>query len=374
MSDYKKIVVNTKNYSVEDMLQGTQPICDTKILEGNEWSFSQDELPATVYYETTSVEVPKVYTFASDTDHVEDRTGRTQEQINRTFYKRMCKEIPSPSGEPITVKNVEEGYVLSAEIKGNTQLFKRARGSQDEWIVIPNDEGRDTVAFEYKIDSTQAIISNNGETYPIYANEEDKAYKKLISLGGVDDVKDTLEIKEDGSGVKVSSFNKYKLTGSENIELDTTYPPTDTNYLRFRITTPFTLVANPKGQCSVTSWIDLISTSVNKFSFGGTATSRNLVHCIIEKDKLKSQDSAGMAEWLRNNNVEIEAQVTPLVTTIPKEIMPTILTHNKTNILSVGNGVNASSFKFNIPIDKFADLESRMQALESVTVDNILNK
>ena len=69
---------------------------------------------------TDSTGKTSILKLASDTDHVEDRAGRTQEQINRTFYKRMCKEIPSPNGGPITVKNGEEGYVLSAEIEGKT--------------------------------------------------------------------------------------------------------------------------------------------------------------------------------------------------------------------------------------------------------------
>ena len=57
---------------------------------------------------------------SSDTDHVQDRTGRTQEQINRKFYKRSCREFTADSTGKITVTNGEEGYVLSGEIKGQT--------------------------------------------------------------------------------------------------------------------------------------------------------------------------------------------------------------------------------------------------------------
>lgn len=54
MSNYNKVVVTTSTYSVTDMIEGSTPICDTKILSGSSWSFSSNELPATVYYETDS--------------------------------------------------------------------------------------------------------------------------------------------------------------------------------------------------------------------------------------------------------------------------------------------------------------------------------
>ena len=316
---------------------------------------------------TDSTGKTSILKLASDTDHVEDRSGRTQEQINRTFYKRMCKEIPSPSGEPITVKNGEEGYVLSAEIKGNTQLFKRAKGSQDEWIVIPNDEGMDTVAFEYKLDSTQAIISNNGEKYPIYATEEDKANKKVISLGGLGDVQDTLEILDDGSGVYTHSLYDYKCTGDEYLSV----LATQTSNTFGVLISPVVRFKNGIATCDKLNKNTSYQADEIGFSFAGTGKDELVIR--FDKTQISTVEQAKL--WLKTNTPTFKgARLTPTVTHIPKEIVPAILTHNQTNILEAGGAVKPSSFKVTVPVDKLAEIEARLQALESTTVDVVLNK
>lgn len=320
---------------------------------------------------TDSTGKTSILKLASDTDHVEDRAGRTQEQINRTFYKRMCKEMPSQNGEPITVKNGEEGYVLSAEIKGNTQLFKRAKGSQDEWIVIPNDEGRDTVAFEYKLDSTQAIISNNGEKYPIYATEEDKANKKVISLGGVGGVYDTLEILEDGSVVYIQNTIEKLFDGEDGREwLDA--GTSTTEYITY-----YQVQRDAKNggdalrvicdkATGLAAWKDPVQTGCSM------GTSDQALYLSFKKTDVPTKNDVNA--YLSKNPYTIKYQLaTPIVTHIPKELVPTILTH-KTNILEAGGAVKPSSFKVTVPVDKLAEIEARLQALESTTVDVVLNK
>ena len=332
---------------------------------------------------TDSTGKTSILKLASDTDHVEDRSGRTQEQINRTFYKRMCKEIPSPSGEPITVKNGEEGYVLSAEIKGNTQLFKRAKGSQDEWIVIPNDEGRDTVAFEYKLDSTQAIISNNGEPYPIYANEEDKANKKVISLGGVGDVKDTLEILEDGSAIYMQRNAKHVVDGSRSFGMSSqnetligigSLLPTGTfkaDLNNIRIISD--KIKCKKGtDCKPNAW-SITSGDVSDESYIAVWDNGHVM-AVLQKS-VYGNNIDEVKSYLNTNPLTIIGQLaTPIITHIPKELVQAILTHNKTNILEAGGAVKPSSFKVTVPVDKLAEIEARLQALESTTVDVVLNK
>ena len=452
---------------------------------------------------TDSTGKTSILKLASDTDHVEDRSGRTQEQINRTFYKRMCKEIPSPSGEPITVKNGEEGYVLSTEIKGNTQLFKRAKGSQDEWIVIPNDEGRDTVAFEYKLDSTQAIISNNGQSYPIYEStiqgktrilkapkgtqnwveispdeerntaqfdykleslkpvgtpEEIKglpdlggvptaidvydrgkrkliintkeialdsvakwgvfnsytnviafelatpdvagwnaylaqqkangmpvtvryqldtpiemqlteeqakyyeAHKKVISLGGLGDTKDTLEILEDGSGIWLNRLARVVLNGSENWSIGNT----GTQNYYYQCTLPFGTQSG--GVSDKYSFAAIGQSDINQ---GFYITGNSLVRVRYGTEKPLNDFKQDLST---NNLTIICILATPIITHIPKEIVSAILTHNQTNILEAGGAVKPSSFKVTLPVDRIAEIEARLQALESTTVDVVLNK
>ena len=294
---------------------------------------------------------------ASDTDHVEDRSGRTQEEINRTFYKRMCKEIPSPNGEPITVKNGEEGYVLSAEIKGNTQLFKRAKGSQDEWIVIPNDEGRDTVAFEYKLDSTQAIISNNGEPYPIYANEEDETNKKVISLPFEED---KVTLNDDGSAtwIKAGETNLV-LTGVENWVLKPDYSSDIT------LTCMCDLNVSKKDNVVICDKLNYITTPELKSKRGVYGGGWNgAIYMSLLKTELETADLSGFKKWLSINKPSFTYMIESHVTThIPKELMPTILT-DKTNILEVGGAVKPSSFKVILPVDAIGELRAEINEIK----------
>lgn len=46
----KKVVINSLTYTATDMKSGTTPICDKTTLAGNSWTFTQDQLPATVIY------------------------------------------------------------------------------------------------------------------------------------------------------------------------------------------------------------------------------------------------------------------------------------------------------------------------------------
>ena len=467
MSDYKKIVVNTKNYSVEDMLQGTQPICDTKILEGNEWSFSQDELPATVYYKTTSVEVPKVYTFASDEDHVEMASGRTLREEYMGVLKTMGKEFVSTDGNPIEVNNGVEARLINAEIKGQTVNsisytnkldcfsikfhemtvekdgwlnFKRGTGNKYltiktsytnlqpntnytlvvevdklevgcimanvDWVstsfvtnlaqkikttgihrfnvttkdvlesnaialsIHPNYEasldenaqGRIRVGIypegytggyvhvdKKGLNSTQAIISNNGQQYPIYASEEDKANKQVISLGGVGDVQDTFEIKEDGSAIYTQNTKLLKLDGTQ----DVVFRESKANTMRFSI--PQSDSKRVSGRLVTTICDSYASNTFNTLytdDVEGICQNESADELVmrIDENKITPTNSTGLKEYLKNNPINVIYQIkTPIITTIPKEIVPTIRTHNQTNILDVGGAVKPSSFKVTVP-------------------------
>ena len=488
MSDYKKIVVNTKNYSVEDMLQGTQPICDTKILEGNEWSFSQDELPATVYYETTSVEVPKVYTFASSEDHVEMSTGRTLREEYMGVLKTMGKEFVSADGNPIQVPSGIEARVINAEIEGQTiknelansvpakilsgsdnfmslklllgnytriyvyaeckNINKTAEskftgrasaldgtGTQFSTGTIDIKEGLAIYTFTFAkpvgndfqintdtskvqsvgvnvwgvfvnqndislckskleggLNSTETIILNNSQQYPIYeptiqgktrildadtglvptdpllpplkdgdvldlatktitfankstqvlTDEQVKAYsafKKVILCHGLGSVGDTVTLNEDGSG-RVES--KYKDINADSTQSWNTNAITTTHV-------QILLYVND-GLANGLAISD-------KIPLRGSISATKYVYIDVPKTSLG--DLTGLSdaqiytkarEYCMSLSGFIRYQLaTPIVTTIPKEIMPTILTHNQTNILEVGGAVKPSSFKVTVP-------------------------
>lgn len=405
----------------------------------------------------------------STTDNVVDRADRTQEQINRTFYKRMCKEIPSPSGEPITVNNGEEGYVLSAEIKGQTAKciyidkdIQTVVGTGTHWgsnhvtltdtpQLEPNKEYtifmqvfENTLDGEYAINSaqaqrafllagtkisagstglfsskhttqanfegvlyslystfkvetttgtikfrrcivegdytgkinslipfglssTEAIISNNVQQYPIYANEEDKANKKVILLPFEED---TVTLNEDGSATWVKASNKMILNGSESYvklseDTDTIRFSTKTDNILFNSSNAINILCDKLKSVPNAQWAN---------DTEQVESDNNGINIRVLKSKLSTPDNKGLKEWLNNNNLLIVYKLAvPTTIHIPKELVPIILT-NKTNILEVGGAVKPSSFKVTVPVDRIAEIEARLQALESTTIDVVLNK
>lgn len=401
---------------------------------------------------TDSTGKTSILKLASDTDHVEDRSGRTQDQINRTFYKRACKEIPSPNGEPITVENGEEGYVLSGEIKGQTVNsisctnkldcfsmkfgemtidkdgwlnFKRGTGNKYlsiktsyanlqpstnytlvievdkfevgcimanvDWIstsfvanlgqkvqttgihrfnvttkdvlesnaitlcIHPNygastDEnaqGRIRVGIypeghtggyvhvdKKGLNSTQAIISNNGQQYPIYANEEDKANKKVISLDGgiTQETDDTLIISDDGSIMLVKNYVNQIIDGSR---ADLRFA----NYSEENKKIVFTKLND--GSRTGWSWAkcNVLDYNANAYSsnvagYGYSPDTNGNTYFAMNSDLFETKDLEGIKKYLNTNPIQFSfVAKTPTITHIPKELVPVILTHNKTNIL-----------------------------------------
>lgn len=216
--------------------------------------------------------------------------------------------------------------------------------------------------------STQAIISNNGQQYSIYANEEDKANKKVISLGGVGDVKDTLEILEDGSAIWMQNVYKSFIDAS----LVTMQAQNETHITCTQkndgVHIPKIAWALNDGICNRLKWL---GNYLNNENCIGVNTNKNFSFTFLKSD-FATLDA--VKESIISNPIELCYQLdTPIVTHIPKEIVPSILTH-KTNILDVGGAVKPSSFKVTVPVDRLAEIEARLQALESTTVDVVLNK
>lgn len=529
------IIINNNNYEVDAsyMMKATRTphrdfgdglLYDNVILTSQEIERNFQVLKNTPsikeLHATDSTGKTSILKWATDSTHVDMQTGRTLEEEYTSLLSRFGKEFTSADGSTIEVNNAIPSKVLSTEIKGNTQLFKRAKGSQDEWIVIPNDEGRDTVAFEYKLDSTQAIISNNGQSYPIYEStiqgktrilnaqgveveagtagaklvslepndsklsklgstpsisdtidrakkilklntieieldgteswnyfdittgnnlrqmyiqpisrtavdnkgtinclsthfkptrfnnrektyvvnhvfvtgnliavmrnktetveqwksylaqqkangtpviiryqlatpqeiqlteEQLKAYdtyKKLISLGGVGDVKDTLEILEDGSAVWTQNTKELIFDGSESWAEETPgiYRLSSTESV-------FGKILNSEGKVRVKSnlyngdtWSNgWVKDGIVFLHTGGALFVRDTKIATVQDFKSK----------LSTTNLIVRGSLgTPIVIHIPKELVPSILTHNQTNILEVGGAVKPSSFKVTVP-------------------------
>lgn len=245
-----------------------------------------------------------------------------------------------------------------------------------EYTII-NKSDADYVSQTFNgLNSTQAIIKNNGQQYPIYASEEDKANKKVILLGGVGGVYNTLEIKDDGGVVYTQNIKEIVLDNNINCTLTNSY--SSENHLFFNISAQdIKMVSDYRVQgiiCDRFKWEEFASFASKDYEFicGNNVNAK--VGIKIAKAKLESPTVEGFKKWLQNNPVTVQYQLeTPIITHIPKELVPTILTQ-QTNILEVGGAVKPSSFKVTVPVDRLAEIEARLQALESTTVDVVLNK
>lgn len=421
----------------------------------------------------------KTYSFnggssGTTTDNVVDRAGRTQEQINQTFYKRMCKEIPSPSGEPITVENGEEGYVLSAEIKGqtiknygvltdkyysfNTWMYStdyvrglqvgktyymivdiktpatnggyiHVRGLSNKYITnsvsIDNKSGvnilTQTVMQEitqselddyincrimyysngiqceakvlaivetleeaqkiksflgFGLSSTEAIISNNGKKYPIYEptiqgktrilNGQlvslEPSDPTLLNLDSVQDVYDEVNLSMKQLTKKIGDMT---LNGSESWSWGGVDSSKNIGY----VSLPLEQIA-PNQNMSILTLNNLF-TDIN----GGEGHSRRKEGlCLTDGKYLRIMYKGGdvrfsnlstFKQYLADNNLRVKYVLNqPMTQQLTEELVPTILTHNKTNILEVGGKVKASSFKVTVPVDAVGEIRAEINEIK----------
>lgn len=223
--------------------------------------------------------------------------------------------------------------------------------------------------------STEAIISNNGEEYPIYANEEDKTNRKVISLPFAED---KVILNEDGSQTWDKVGSEYVFDGNEDITIVTDYP--SDKFIQFTTINEFLSDwATTNSSTKVTDVIcDKLPVSSdvgdwktpNKQVLNlGVSTNKKL---LFTMDRRTCNTVDEFKAFIKG--AKVLYKTTLIVTHLTKEITPAILTHNKTNILEVGGAVKPSSFKVTVPVDKLAEIEARLQALESTTVDVVLNK
>ncbi|MDU6361836.1 MAG: hypothetical protein E6590_18070, partial [Clostridiales bacterium] len=207
------------------------------------------------------------------------------------------------------------------------------------------------------LSSTQAIVSNNGQQYPIYANEEDKANKKVISLPFEED---KVTLNDDGSAtwIKAGETNLV-LTGVENWVLQPDYSSDIT------LTCMCDLNVSKKDNVVICDKLNYITTPELKSKRGVYGGGWNgAIYMSLLKTELETADLSGFKKWLSINKPSFTYMIESHVTThIPKELMPTILT-DKTNILEAGGAVKPSSFKVTVPVDAIGELRAEINEIK----------
>lgn len=196
-------------------------------------------------------------------------------------------------------------------------------------------------------------------------DEEFKVYdkhKKLISLGDTPSLKDNFNINDDGSVVYTANTIGEKLNiASLNWAKYANEKASDSWY---SIKTTLANVgalnnSNICVRCNV-----LNEKTANQI-YGNSTSAEKGIAISTNKELIISEDITKLSGYsptmsdsekiallksyiVSKGDFLIRYNINPIIITIPKELVPAILT-NKTNILSAGNGVNASSFKVTVP-------------------------
>lgn len=242
-----------------------------------------------------------------------------------------------------------------------------ARASSGEILVAENpviveraDKNKVIKYIPFGLAPTQAIISNNGEPYPIYANEEDEANKKVISLPFPED---KLILNEDGSATWIDASNRKTLNNNEPW-IKSSVQNAEANCFQIEI-----IDADNNGN-SVIVFCDKLESVTGASTLSAGTLKPNT--CGIDGSRYlrvgvpKTVDTVEqMKEFAQNLNIIYRSKIQE-ITHIDKSIVPTILTH-KTNILEVGGAVKPSSFKVTLPVDRIAELTARLEAVEAKT-------
>lgn len=341
------------------------------------------------------------FLLSTDTDHTQDRSGRTQEAINRTFYKQFCKEFVSADGSDVTVSNGIDGYVLSGSMQGRTV---KNYAHLNSCFTAPSQI---TATAKTKIPINGCAIINKYNK-PINITFEDAnggwLWSRKVGADGV------YILKDSDLGNKTGYIKQINGVVSDgwNISLDTSYfderrcmfVDANTSKDSFGII-PFGLsstVATISNNGVKSSFYLNASDKQNNIPIvlggvGGvndelvinedgsasytqrtkqitlTSTTQTLTDYKTGTPILASQSatiSTNVATGVIGEAVRYQL-ATPITTQIPKELVPIILT-GQTNILSCGDAVKASSFKASLPVDKMANFETRVARLESLHI------
>ena len=255
-----------------------------------------------------------------------------------------------------TLANDEEGLTMYSSSNIDVKvLTSRASTVEQFKSLIANLVVRYQLATPQEIQLTEEQM----KTYD--------AHKKVILLDVVGDKRNTLEIKEDGSAVYTQNVLKYLIDG--------------TSKNRIRLENTSIIIDGSKGILGYSGHNDviaLLSSRLTPASWNNGYSTEGAIYMhpngalFISNTESKTLEEVKLD--LSSNPIEVIGFIpSPIITHIPKDLVTSILTH-KTNILEVGGAVKPSSFKVTVPVDKLAEIEARLQALESTTVDVVLNK
>lgn len=266
------------------------------------------------------------------------------------------------STEAIISNNGQQYPIYEPTIQGKTRILDADTG------LVPTDPLLPPLKDGDVLDLATKTITFANKTTRVLTDEEVKAYsafKKVISLPFAED---KVMLNEDGSATWVDVNEKLKLDNT----LDWKTFVYENGYGRCALILNNAITGKTNERiladtAHVVNWSEVSNTKVDRF-ISNTDGAKDLLLYIKDATTIENYKKN-----LATNPINIIYKATPVTSPLDKSITPTILT-KQTNILEAGGAVKPSSFKVTVPVDKLAEIEARLQALESTTVDVVLNK
>jgi hypothetical protein len=267
------------------------------------------------------------------------------------------------STEAIISNNGMEYPFYEPTIQGKTRILDADTG------LVPTDPTLPALKDGDVLDLATRTITFANKTTRVLTDEEVKAYsafKKVISLRGTSETKDTLEIKEDGIGVWTRNLVTQAIKYSDNWQ---TYDKYADGYKTYKVKQKEQIM-NVNSICICDKlphqkWITAIYPTPALAGEYITVHGDAFVISVKEETAPTLDDFKNYLKQIGDIIITYPTK-TPTTTPIPKELVPTILTQ-QTNILEVGGAVKPSSFKVTLPVDRIAELTARLEAVEAKT-------
>ena len=112
---------------------------------------------------------------------------------------------------------------------------------------------------------------------------------------------------------------------------------------------------------SLNSWGAVYNQDIQSIAYRGAGTN---LYIRLSKTNLTDGSVQSAFEYLSKANIEMPIK-TPIVTVIPKELMPTIGL-NKTNICKVDSAVGPAEFKIVAPVNKISAIEQELAEIKAL--------
>lgn len=307
--------------------------------------------------------------------------------VDRTRKVKVAntKELVVDESTPWTDIN---GIAMSTSVPSNGIYDTLVRCLSDNFETVSRQEGQsgvkkgvlylrdNTIVYVYKVGETLTTAKDKVKNALIryqlatpqetqLTDEEFKAYdehKKLILLGGAGDVKDTLEIKDDGSISCTVKRLKLELDKLPFVMSNASPLPNTV-----RVSANIDAANIKTGSLGVCTGFEVIPSATSTTDTQNICVVDKNLYVRVLKSNLQSETLEGVVDYIKAIKPVADLELgTPVVTYIPKELM-TSIPINKINNLSVGDGVNPSSFKVVAPVDRIQELLTRMAVQEAKT-------